>query len=90
MNFAVINRQTKKVENIIGAEPSVMGELSNGLEADIMNCDGIPLFMDDDYNPANGKFYRDGSEVTRIPPVAQQIQQAVDRYTLELIRGGIL
>lgn len=90
MNFAVVNTQTHKVENIINATSTVMDELQAGLGCTLVPCDDIALIMQDDFNPGDGKFYRSGAEVSTIPTIEQQIQSAIDQYTLELINGGII
>ena len=90
MNFAVIDKEINKVVNIIGVEPWTVATLENGADAPIIKSEGLPVNIGDDYNPQDGKFYRDGMVVDEIPPVADQIRQAIDDYTLELINGGIL
>lgn len=90
MNFAVVNTQTQRVENIINATSTVMDELQAGLGCMLVPCDNIALMMQDDFNPGDGKFYRSGVEVSTIPSAAEQILDAIDQYTLELINGGII
>ena len=90
MNFAVINAKTNKVENIINTTSTVVDELQAGLSCILKPCDDIALMMQDDFNSDEGKFYRDGIEVDKIPTVEEQILTAIDAYTLELIEGGLL
>ena len=96
MNFAIINEKTNRVENIILAFPGVINGIEQAvtIEAGVgmfaVNCDDIVLNMGDNYDPSDGKFYRDRKEVSSIPPVWEQIQQAIDGYTFELITDGII
>jgi len=90
MRYAVINKETNIVENIIEATTTVAGELEAGLGMTLVSVEGINAQCADVYEPIDGKFYRDGTEVSKIPTVEEQIQAAIDAYTLELLAGGVL
>lgn len=88
MRYAVINPETKEVENIIIAESSII--VKNGSGMQIVESEDLNVNNKDLYNAADGKFYRGGTEVSKIPTVEEQVRAAIDKYTLELVRGGKL
>ena len=90
MNYAVVNRQTKMVENIICADSSIIESVQNGSGMLIVSAEGYSLQIQDTFDQDSGMFFRDGIEVSRIPTVAEMIQDMIDSYTKELIDGGIL
>lgn len=89
MTFAVLSNENM-VENLINAEMDSVAGLSNGLGLRIECCEGFCVQIGDKYNLLDGKFYRDGIEVAKIPTVQEQIQIAIDAYTFELIQGGLI
>lgn len=90
MNFAVVNPNTNKVENIVSVEPVAVEGLQNGMGMRLEKCQDVPAEIGDEFNHADGKFYRGGVEVSTIPNIGEQIQQALDNYTLELIESGVI
>jgi hypothetical protein len=90
MNYAVVNPTTKRVENIISADSSVIETVQNASGMLMIPAEGVPLQISDTFDPDTGLFFRDGTEVLCIPTVSEMIQNMIDAYTKELIEGGIL
>lgn len=76
------------VDNVISVESKNIQQLQTVTGGVLVDVTDIPVQVGDIVN--DGLFYREGDEITKIPPLYIQIRDAIDAYTLQLLEEGAL